>query len=129
MKKLFIVLSVICALALGGGVYSYAYVPNTCKSVSGARVHGEYSSSNSDNYYVHLYNYSGSRCSASFTVEGKIDGVWECLGDGILTADDGDSDPLFCCYEYHFVQKQDFRKENKVNEKPRLIKVAVICFT
>lgn len=86
MKKLFIVLSVICALALGGGVYSYAYVPNTCSSVSGASVSGAYSSNNPDYYIVTLSNRSGSRCSASFTVEGKTGGVWESLGDGILTA-------------------------------------------
>lgn len=92
MKKLFIVLSVICALALGGGVYSYAYVPNTCSSVSGASVSGKYSTVNSDYYVVELYNRSGSRCSASFTVEGKTGGEWESLGDGILTADDGGSD-------------------------------------
>ena len=30
MKKLCVILGVICALALGGGVYTYAYVPNTC---------------------------------------------------------------------------------------------------
>lgn len=87
MKKLFIVLSVICALALGGGVYSYAYVPTTCSSVSGASVSGRYSSKDSNYYIVTLSNHSGSRCSASFTVEGKTGGVWESLGDGILTAD------------------------------------------
>lgn len=92
MKKLFIVLSVICALALGGGVYSYAYVPNTCSSVSGASVSGYYSSSSRNYYTVKLYNQSGSRCSASFTVEGKTGGEWESLGDGILTANNGGSD-------------------------------------
>lgn len=92
MKKLFIILSVICALALGGGVYSYAYVPNTCSSVSGASVSGYYNNMNSDYYIVKLRNGSGSRCSASFTVEGKAGGVWESLGDGILTADNGRED-------------------------------------
>ena len=92
MKKLYVILSVICALALGGGVYSYAYVPNTCSSVSGASVRGYYNTNNSNYYIVCLSNRSGSRCSASFTVEGKIGGAWESLGDGILTADNNGSD-------------------------------------
>jgi hypothetical protein len=89
MKKLCIILSVICALALGAGVYTYAYVPNTCSSVSGASVTGSILSG--PKYRVTLMNRSGSRCSASFTVEGKIDGTWESIGDGILTAPDGSS--------------------------------------
>ena len=90
MKKLCIILSVICALALGGGVYTYAYVPNTCSSVSGAKVTGNIIEG--AKYRVVLRNYSGSRCSASFTVEGKIDGTWESIGDGILSANHNSSD-------------------------------------
>ena len=42
---------------------------------------------------VTLRNYSGSRCSASFTVEGKTikDGVWEVVSEGILTANNNSS--------------------------------------
>ena len=90
MKKLCVILGVICALALGGGVYSYAYVPNTCSSASGARVTGFYNGNNL--YMVKLVNNSGGRCSASFTVEGKINGEWESIGEGILTAENGESD-------------------------------------
>lgn len=88
MKKICIILGVIVALVIGGGVYSYAYVPNSCSYVSGASVSGS-SSIRHGSYTVTLRNYSGSRCSASFTVEGKTikDGVWEVVSEGILTAD------------------------------------------
>lgn len=91
MKKLCIILGVIVALVIGGGVYSYAYVPNSCSYVSGASVSGTYTARHE--YMVTLRNYSGSRCSASFTVEGKTikDGVWEVVSEGILTANNNSS--------------------------------------
>lgn len=89
MKRLIYILSFIFALALGCGVYSYANIPNSCSAVSGARVTGEHY--NNAKYRVTLVNHSGSRCSASFSVEGKINGTWENIGDGILTADHGNN--------------------------------------
>lgn len=89
MKKLFIILGVLCALALGGGIYSYsyAYVPASCSTVSGARVTTKYMNGL---FWVTLHNQSGSRCSASYKVYGKLsNGTWEYVGSGILTADDG----------------------------------------
>lgn len=91
MKKLFIILGILLGLALGGGVYSYAYVPQSCSSVSGASVNGTYATSNNRHYYlVTLSNYSGSRCSASFKVLAKESGgSWETIYEGILTANNG----------------------------------------
>lgn len=92
MKKIIAILCVICAFAFGTEFNSFASTstPHDCSTVSGASVTGSYK--NSIEYKVTLSNNSGSRCSASFTVEAKTqDGNWEVIGDGILTADNGDS--------------------------------------
>ena len=92
MKKLFIILGVLCGLALGGGIYSYADVPQQCSTVSGASVYGEYTTNKHSQrcYRVVLSNRSGSRCSASFKVLAKPkSGSWETIYEGILSADNG----------------------------------------
>lgn len=88
MKKLLIILGVLCTLAIGGGIYSYANVPQNCSTVSGARVYATLNPSGA--IVVHLDNHSGSRCSASYTVEGRTsDGKWEVIQQGIISADNG----------------------------------------
>ena len=99
MKKLFAILGVVCALALSGAIYSYssAYVPEQCKYVSGANVTGECRMNGGIYcFFVILRNNSGSRCSASFTVEGKLsNGSWETVTTGILSAANGKTDSQY----------------------------------
>ena len=92
MKKVFVILGVLCALIIGGSVYSYTNAtPPSCSSVSGAKVTTEIKGC--CEFCVWLVNNSGSRCSASFKVYGKLsNGEWEYAGSGILTADNGSSD-------------------------------------
>ena len=89
-----IVMGVICALVLGGGIYSYtnAVPPGSCSSVSGASVTGDYKDEGKT-FVVSFYNYSGSRCSASYKLYGKLvsDGSWEYVTSAITTADNGKS--------------------------------------
>lgn len=92
MKKLFVIISVICALTLGSAVVtnSYAYVPESCSYVSGANVESYF---HSGSLCVKLENYSGARCSASYKVYGRTEnGNWEEIASGILTAGHGKTD-------------------------------------
>ena len=93
MKKLLVILGVICFFALGSGVFSYVRAtPQMCSYVSGASVTGECTYNGGKKVFkVVLRNNSGSRCSASYKVLGKSGGSWEIISEGILTANDGSS--------------------------------------
>lgn len=64
-------------------------VPLGCKTVSGASVTGRYST-DGEYYCVTFKNNSGSRCSASGEVWGKVNGRWEKIDEFLLTADNKD---------------------------------------
>lgn len=86
MKKIFGIIA-LCAMLIGGAVTTYIYADgNMCSQVSGASVSGYYSN---NVYCVKLTNNSGSRCSASITVQGKVDGTWEDIDSFTLSAANG----------------------------------------
>lgn len=89
MKKILIMLVAIVSIVVVGASAANIYlepVPLGCKTVSGARVTGSYST-DGEYYCVSFDNNSGNRCSASGEVWGKVDGRWEKIDEFLLTAD------------------------------------------
>lgn len=87
MKKLYAIIFVIVSFLAVNATNVYIQpVPQTCRTVSRARVTGSYSTD--EKYYcVYFNNNSGNRCSASGEVWGKVDGRWEKIDEFLLTAD------------------------------------------
>ncbi len=80
MKKLFIILGVLCALALGGGVSTYL----KASSVPGAYVRAE--KTYDGKFWVQLVNNSEYSVVGYCPIEGYRNGEWLSITDVVLEA-------------------------------------------